>query len=548
MRPINNVVDITNYVMLETGHPVHAFDLKNVETDSIVVRNAAAGEKMTLLNGNEIALTENDVLITNGKTPLALAGIMGGLESGISENTRTVLLEVAAFDPITIRKSARRLGISTDASYRFERGVDSENLAVVIERLGCLLEELAEGTAASEVFDVGSPRENVRIHLRKWYVDRILGTVVPLNRIETILASLGFKLKETGDGWIVECPPHRFDIYQEIDLIEEIGRIYGYEHIKGVLPRILPLGGGKPDSLKRSEKLRNLMEAHGFDEILTYGFINPETIEKLDKEQEYVQLRNPLSLDMAAMRPSIIYGLLESASYNYRRQNKDLRFYEIGKVFDAEPISERTVIGFLSTGRKNPDDYTDDRRTDFYSMKGVVVDLFYYLGLENDFRPSTEKFLEKRAAADVYVAGQKVGYFGVFNTELADGLYDMKTCEVFVGQLDLNRIEEIRNGSKKPVTKISPFPRVFRDLSFLVPLGMTYDRIEAAINNAETKDVAEIAVADVYRGKGIPEGYSSLTITVSFESFSGTLTDERVNRSVSRIIDAVGKLGATLRG
>lgn len=548
LRPINNVVDITNYVMLETGHPVHAFDLEEIKTDTILIRDAKPGEKITLLDDREISLMETDVVITNGNKPLALAGIMGGLESGINEDTKTVFLEVAAFNPVAIRKTARRLGISTDSSYRFERGVDSDNSINVTKRLAQLLEELAEGNAVSNLIDVGAPLEKTNIHLRKWFVDQVLGTVVPLNQITTILTSLGFELKECGDGWNIKCPLYRNDIHQEIDLIEEIGRIYGYEHIESELPRIAPVGGGLPADLKRTAKLRSLVEAHGFDEILTYGFINPETIEKIDEEQEYVQLRNPLSLDMAALRPSIFYGLLESASYNYRRQNKDLRFYEIGKIFSSTAPREKSVIGLLAIGKESPIDYTDRRKVNFYSMKGIVTDVLSYMGVDCEFKPSTESFLEKRASSDVYVNGEKIGYVGIFNTELANSLYDVKTDEIFISQIDIQAVEELKLTGKKAITKISPFPRVFRDLSFLMPLGLTYEKIKAAIEEAGAKDIKEISIADIYSGKGIPEGYTSLTITITFESFKSTLTDERVNRGISRIIDNIGKLGATLRG
>lgn len=548
LRPINNVVDITNYVMLETGHPVHAFDLEEIKTDTILIRDAKPGEKLTLLDEREISLMESDVLITNGTHPIALAGIMGGLESGINGSTRTVFLEVAAFDPVAIRKTARRLGLSTDASYRFERGVDSGNSVEIINQLVQLLEDLAGGKVVSDLIDVGGPLEKTSIHLRKWFVDQVLGTVVPIKKVESILVSLGFELIEKGDGWEVKCPLYRNDIYQEIDLIEEIGRIYGYDHIESELPRISPVGGGLPYELKKNAKLRNLVEAHGFDEILTYGFINPETIGKIDNEKEFIQLRNPLSLDMAALRPSMIYGLLESASYNYRRQNKDLRFYEVGKIFNTGSKREKSALGLLAIGRKNPIDYTDRREVDFYSMKGIINDILSYLGVDCEFKASSEKFLEKRASADIYVNGEKVGYVGIFNTELADNLYEIKTDEVLISQIDIQAVDELKISGKKAISKISPFPRVFRDLSFLIPLGLTFDKIEKAIEEAEAKDISEITIADVYSGKGIPEGYTSLTITITFESFKGTLTDERVNRGISRIVSNIGKLGASLRG
>jgi len=550
LRPINNVVDITNYVMLETGHPIHAFDVDRIGSTKILVRNARNGEELELLDGRKVELNESDLLITNGETPLALAGIMGGEDSGIDVTTDRVLLEVAVFDPVRIRKTARRLGISTDSSYRFERGVDYTDSIYVLKRLAGLMEELCRGRVASKIVDVGRIENPEGISLRKTFVTERLGKELPDGEIERILTGLEFGVERRDGGWIVTPPAFRaYDTTQEVDLVEEIGRIYGYDRIDDELPRILPVSIGVPGYLKRQRKLKELMVANGFDEIISYSFMNPDEIRKVDEEISFVPLQNPLSMDMAVMRPSMVFGMLSAASYNFRRQNRDLKLFEIGSIFSPETgRREYTAVGFAAMGRENPLDFSDKRAIDFFTVKGVIEELFSLFGASPRFGQISRKWLEQGKAVSVIMDGREVGFFGAFSRTLADSLYDIKSGELYVGELNLTLIDSMRNeftGSQR----ISPFPRVSRDLSFLVPSSLAYSELEGIIESSlEGTSFSEIRVSDIYRGKGVEQGFTSVTVTLDFESFERTLTDDEVNDCIAKVLDATSRAGVKLRG
>jgi phenylalanyl-tRNA synthetase beta chain len=549
LRPINNVVDITNYVLLLTGHPIHAFDLSLLNSNEIVVRHAKKDEKMILLDESEIDLIEEDLLITNGKEPVALAGIMGGLNSGIKDDTKTILLEVACFDPIRVRKTCRRLGISSDSSYRFERGVDTANNEDVMSLLVSLMNELSGAVPRSILYDEGKPKDVVEVHLRKWFVDQILGIVVPIAEIERILKSLGFKIKEKGDGWDVIAPSYRFDIEQEIDLVEEIGRIYGYDKVPNELPRILPQANGEPKEFKDSFKIRRMMSAHSYNEIVTYGFMNPEIIKAIQSQyNEQISVLNPLSNELSVMRPSLIYGVLDSVAYNFKRQNKDVKLFEIGHTFNkiGSRYNETEKLCFATTGKINEYDYSDKRNENFYSIKGVIEDIFKYLSLEPEYINSNKGFLEKRSSANIIISDEEVGYFGLFDEEITKDKYNLKNCEIYIAELNLGRL---LNKKKPKVIKpeISQFPRVFRDFSLLMNKNLTFEKMKKEILSCGIKDLADISVIDIYNGKGISEGYYSLTIRFTFESMKKTLTEKAINKNMERIRNAITGLDVQLR-
>lgn len=550
LRPINNVVDITNYVMLETGHPIHAFDVERIGSTEIVVREARNGEKLKLLDGKIVELDSNDMLITNGETPLALAGVMGGEDSGIYLTTKNVLLEVAVFDPVRIRKTARKLGISTDSSYRFERGIDYEDSLYIMKRLADLMKQLAGASVGSKIVDAGGVIKTEPINLRESFITQTLGGSVPIEKTTSILKNLGFKPEKTESGWKVIPPPFRaYDTKQEIDLVEEIGRIYGYDNFGNELPRILPISEGVPESLKRQKKLKELMVAFGFDEIVTYSFINPDEISRIDASVEHLDLANPLSMDMAVMRPSLIYNLLSATSYNYRRQNRDIKLFEVASVFDPKKEQgETTALGFVSTGRENPLDYSDKRVVDFFTVKGIVDEFFSLYGLTPSFSSFSTPWLEKGKAVSVEIEGVNVGFFGAVDISIADSLYEIKSGEVYIAELNLNLVESMMKkfaGAKK----ISPFPRVFRDLSFLVPHSVKYGDLEALISKTlEGTSFGEMRVSDLYNGKGIEPRYKSITVTLAFETFDRTLTDEEINCLVDLVLRETEKIGVKLRG
>jgi len=543
LRPRNNVVDITNYVMLETGHPVHAFDFDRFNRRSIVIRGAEENETLRLLDKRDVVLEEGDLLITNGERPVALAGIMGGYDSGIFDDTKSVLLEVAVFDPVTIRKTSRRLGVQTDSSYRFERGVDTSDSVYVIKRLADLMVRYTGAKTASRICDVGQPRESKYIHLRKWFVDSVLGTVVPIKKIPRILRSLGFEFKESGDGWEVKAPAYRHDIEQEVDLVEEIGRIYGYDRITSKPPRVMPISTDLPEETGKTRRARRMMTSLGFDEVANYSFISPDSLQGIEPEEEPVQLKNPISIDMSIMRPYIFPGLIEVASYNYRRQNRDVRIFEVGRVFSN---TEELHLAILATGRENPSDYSDKRDVSFSTFKGVLGVLLDTFGVSATFSSNDFSWLEKSCRASIYHEDQFLGFVGIFDKERAEHSYEIKSGEIYVAEVSLDNLPRDRHQNVRKVS-FSPFPRIFRDLSFLVPAGVNYETIEKSIRECSPDVLAEVNLTDVYRGKGIPDDYKSITLTLVFESFTGTLKDEDVTKVIERVVSCVEELGARLR-
>ncbi len=543
LRPRNNVIDITNYVMLETGHPVHAFDFGRFRSNSILVRTARENETLQLLDKRQVSLEEGDLLITDGTEPVALAGVMGGLKSGIYEDTSSILLEVAVFDPVTIRRTSRRLGIKTDSSYRFERGVDASDSVYVIERLADLMIKHAGAKVASKIEDAGHFEEAEPIHLRKWYVDSVLGTVVPIKKIPQILDALGFELEERGDGWQVKSPPYRHDIEQEIDLVEEVGRVFGYDRVAAKPPRILPIAADLPEEVLKTRRTRRFLTALGYDEAANYSFISPDSIPGLDQGEELVQLKNPISIDMSLMRPYVFAGLLGVASYNYRRQNKDIRVFEVGRTFTGK---EELHLAMLATGRENPSDFSDKRETTFYTFKGAVEAFLDFFGASPEFVQYELPWLEKSCAAAIHVEGNNIGFLGTFDKDFAEHSYDIKTGELFIAEI---RLDDLSVNRRSDIGKVSfsPFPRIFRDLSFIVPSDIYYEDLERSIRECAPEVLAEVTVTDVYRGKGIPDGHKSITFTLVFESFTGTLKDEEVSRVVEDVVSCVEKLGARLR-
>lgn len=541
VRSINTVVDATNYVMLETGHPVHAFDLNLLKKGTIVVRKARPGEKVVLLDEKEYTLKGGETLITDGESIIAVGGIMGAENSGIKEDTKDVLLEVAHFDHVRIRRSRKNLGINTESSYRFERGVDPENNLYVMERLVELIQKLSGGIATEGVVDVIARKvERRKILVRKERVEKILGKKMESGEIERIFKGLEISFERVEKGWEVLPPSFRPDLEREIDLIEEIGRIHGYDKIPSQpLSRLSDTIGWDDWRIFRRD-LEELMKAHGFDQVVTFSFVDSEKVEKVGLMDETVKLLNPISSDLDVMRPSLFYSLMDVLSGNYKRQNKNVKLFEIGKVFSkkGKNIVEVEKLGAIAVGLENPEDYTDRRNVSFYSLKGVIDDIFERMGVNARYIPSKLKGFFDMRTAKITVGDEEIGFLGMVDPGVLD-MYDVKD-EVYFFEINLETLYRLRERGPKyePTPK---FPYIRRDVSFLVPFGFESSRVIEELKRVGKDLVEKVGVSDVYKGKGIPQDHISVTFYVIFRSKDRTLTDDEVNDLFQKMVESVEK-------
>ncbi len=530
LRPINNVVDITNYVMLETGHPVHAFDLRKIRTGKIVVRDGVKGEKVKLLDEKEYILNGGEVLITDGENILALGGIMGGEESGIYDDTTDILLEVAMFDPVKIRKPSKALGVSSDSSYRFERGVDFDNNVYVIERLSELIHQLAGGTPSEEIVDIYPKKLPEKIvEVEKSLIEKVLGEKV--ENIEEILKPLGFDIEEDEKHYKVFVPSFRyFDVGIPEDIVEEVGRIHGYENLKGEPPKITAIGIGRNEKQKIKYELKNLLTAFGYNEAYTLTFVSSEIANKLGFTGNLVKVANPIISEFDSLRPYIFYGLLDALSYNYRRQQKDVKLFEMGKVFeeiDGKPVEYDSLAG-VATGRENPHDYTDKREISFYSVKGVVEDILRRFGLTAEYKLNEINSFVPTRTVEILVNGENVGFIGMLDPEVADKVYDVKD-EIYIFELNLEKLYSIFNLKKEPI-ELPQYPYVRRDISYLVPKSFEVGKLLQIYKSKEL--VEEVGIDDIYN---IDEQVNSITIYALFRHKERTLSEEEVNGTIEEI-------------
>ncbi|BBE30098.1 phenylalanine--tRNA ligase beta subunit [Tepiditoga spiralis] len=546
IRSINNIVDITNYVMLETGHPVHAFDMDLIG-NQIVVKKGEKGTKVLLLDEKKYELNGTETLITDGEKILALGGVMGGELSGINENTKRILLEVAHFDPVNTRKTSKYHKLQTDASFRFERGVDPNDAEFVMGRLVKLISELANGKSDGKMVDVyPNIIEPKTIKARYEYIKDRLGVEISKEEVEKIYDSFEFKYQTTEFGWVVTVPTNRHDLSIEIDIVEEVGRIYGYHNIESSFPETVMKAGTKGAVVSFKDEVSNIVRSTGYNEIMTYSFMN---IEKMWMEKSEIKLLNPLSAEYEYMRPLVSYGVLESISYNFRNQNRDVKFFEIANVYSKDEsleskIKETLHLSIGATGRENPDDFTDKREVSYYTLKGAVDTLFKELNIIPEYKRVEIEGMSYSQTAEIFVDKEKVGFIGLVDKDYAKKFYGIK-APVYIGELDLSKLFEL----KVPLTKENKnyeYPAIKREYSFIVPIKVAFSEIEEIINKSG-KIIEKISIFDIYKGKNMDEDKISITITITYRASDRTLTDEDVNRVENKMLKKLNNIEVSLR-
>ena len=549
IRPISPVVDVTNFVMLELGQPMHGFDLERIG-GGIRVRMAQAGEKLVLLDGSEVELRPETLVIADDERPLALAGIMGGEASAVTESTRDILFESAFFQPTAIIGRARGYGLHTDSSHRFERGVDPQLAVTALERATELLISIAGGRAGPvvDVVDEARMPRPPQVVLRRERISRLLGVEIAGDEIEEILERLGMQMETAGEGWTVTPPSARFDIAIEADLIEEVGRIHGYANIPENLSSAPVSIQARPEAAFRLERAKQCLVDLGLREVITYSFISPELASLVTPGATPIRLANPISEEMSVMRASLWPGLLTTLQYNLARQQERVRLFESGQVFlqRGEEIEQPAMLGGLLYGGNLPEQWAEKpRKVDFYDLKGVVEAVLALVDEVETFelRPVEEPALHPGQAAAVYRDGREVGRLGLLHPALQKKLDIPGDAWLF--QLELEALREGRLPEFRPVSR---YPSIRRDLALLVKRETSWAEVERCARAAAPEIVRDIRVFDVYTGENIDAGLKSLALSLILQDYSHTLTDEETERAVESVRKALETgLSAKLR-
>jgi phenylalanyl-tRNA synthetase beta chain len=547
LRPIHPVVDVTNYVMLELGQPLHAFDLRNLE-GGIVVRWAREGETLTLLDGHSISLSKDVLVIADHKKSKALAGIMGGEDSGVADDTVDIFIESAFFPPKVIAGRARRYGLSSEAAHRFERGVDPALPRCALERATALLLDISGGipgpiTEARVAKSIPKPHH---ITLRRERLVGILGLPIPDREVASILKRLGMSLKKFGDGWHVIPPGYRFDVRGEEDLIEEVGRIYGFEKIP-MTPLIAAIHpGDASEQLVAPSYLRQCLLQRGYSEVITYSFIAPALDDSLAGAGPGVELKNPISTDMSRLRRSLWPGLIEALRFNLNRQQDRARLFEYGRKYSPQgtDIQEKICISGLAYGRVEPEQWGIPKRSvTFEDVKSDVEAMFSKGSTQPIFIRARHPALHPRRTAAIYLDDQCVGWLGEVHPELVKRLDLPEPAIVF--DVDYQAVSRQRMPGFEPVSR---YPTIRRDIAIVVPENVSASLVIACINEVASTLIRETLIFDIYRGVGIDSGRKSIALGLILQDSSRTLTDEAADAIMSQIVDRLHhKLGATIR-
>ncbi|MGQ3889877.1 phenylalanine--tRNA ligase subunit beta [Legionella sp. CNM-1927-20] len=548
-RAIHPIVDITNYVMLELGQPMHAFDFNYLKGD-IVVRYSNKNESIELLDGQQLSLPEGVLLIADNKEPLAVAGVMGGAQSAVNETTVDIFLESAFFSPPVIAKVARRFGIFTDSAQRFERGVDPNLQVIAMERATALILEIAGGHAGPTILKKEQQflPVNQPINFNPLKVKKLTGLDVSEAETKQILTHLGMFITEKEKMWQVTAPSYRFDIHLDVDLVEEVVRLYGYDRIPGS-KIVAPLVTGEINLLEvLSIKFNHFFTTRNYYETISYSFVDPELQRIICPNTEALTLLNPISSELSQMRVSMWPGLIASMIHNIHRQQTTIKFYENGVIFNSinGKIQEENCVAGLLTGEYSPLSWLEEKRKlDFYDAKGDLEALFRLLHLKDVyFKPSEHPALHPGKTAEIIWQNQTIGWCGVLHPRIADAL-DLSD-EVILFEL---KTQALTTSTTTHYCKISKYPQIRRDLSFLVNKNILAEEIKMAVMQIVNPQLLKsFDIFDVYTGKAIPADKKSLAIAITLQDNNRTLIDEEINEIISAIIkELTGKFAITLR-
>lgn len=558
-RSINNVVDVTNYVLMEYGHPLHAFDFKLLAGGKIVVKPAADGEEFGTLDGQIRTLQSSDLTICDGERAVALAGIMGGKNSEIADDTTEILIESAYFNPSTIRRTSKRLGLHTESSHRFERGTDVNIVTIALNRAASLIADVAGGTIAQGIIDAyPQPVTERQISVRVDRVNQVLGLDLSAGDISSLFARLELTVQKSEDGVLdVAVPSYRVDLEREIDLVEEVARLHGFEHIPVTMPLARIISEPSPPYLTVAKKVKDLLVCQGLSEVINYSFFAPDAYDKIqlgaaDYRRNTIQLLNPLSDEQSIMRTTLLPGLLETAARNASFRILNQRIFEMRRIYlpkhgDQLPDEPPFIAGLL-TGLRNVEGWNQAKtEVDFYDVKGILENIFDALAIANyslDVR-EPEAFYHPGKAAYVVINGQVAGSLGEIHPAVQEA-YGLEKA-LFYFELNFEKLVECRK-VERTVSAPSRFPDTYRDIALLVADDMPADTVVACARKVKAAEISDIAIFDLYKGENIPAGQKSIAIRVRYSSKEKTLTDEEVTPIHQQVIQVLQqKLNASIR-
>ena len=545
IRPINNVVDVTNYVLLYFGQPMHAFDLDKFEDSRIVARDARDGEKLVTLDGEERELTAEDIVITVADKPVALAGVMGGASTEIDNNSENVVLEAAVFDGKSVRKTSSRLNLRSESSSRFEKGVNNDTVLEALDFAAAMLQELANGTVLAGRVQAGSvDTEPVQVSTSLDYVNVRLGTELTFADIEDVFAKLGFGLSGDAEKFTVSVPRRRWDIAIQADLVEEIARIYGYEKLPTTLPEAAGTAGELTKTQALRRKIRTIAEGAGLTEIISYALTTPEkAVEFAVTPTNLTELMWPMTVDRSALRQNMVSGMLDTVAYNVNRKNSNVAIYEIGKVFEQKGNpkedlpNEINTFAFAISGLVAEKDFqTQATPVDFFYAKGIVEALFDKLEVSVDYVPTKDlASMHPGRTAAIVLDGQTIGFLGQVHPQTAKN-YGIP--ETYVAEINLNAVEAALQPDQ-PFVEITKFPAVSRDIALLLKAEITHQEVLDAIYSAGVKRLVAVKLFDVYAGEKLGVGMKSMAYSLTFQNPNDNLTDEEVAKYMEKITKAL---------
>ena len=548
VRPISNIVDVTNYVLLELGQPMHAFDRARLGGNEIRIRTARTGEQLRTLDGQTRELSSDMLVIADADRPIAIAGVMGGAESEVTASTTAIVLESAYFQPSSVRRTSKALGLKTEASMRFERGTDPRLPVTAMERACALLVAIGAGRPSGTLSDRYPARIEPRaVRLRRRRIAAFLGLTIPDVDVRRILDSLGFALRDADEGWDVTVPTRRVDVHREADLLEEVARHYGFERIPATFPPLVSAAPAIDPRTVRARLLRSMMTGAGFSEAVTFGFIAAEVAAPFAGDGGLVPIANPLSENFAVLRPSLLPGLVDAVAYNRRREQRDVRLFELGVRF-SRGTGERRALGCAWMGAAIGEHWSGGGRdVDFFDVKGLVQRIGETFAIDVDTRPHQEPWLVAGRAAAVTAGGVTIGVMGQL-APAAAGRHGVPTADaVYVAELDVDEIERIAASASRRIDPLPRFPSVTRDISILVDAAVASATIRETIRRSGPETLVLVREFDRYQGKGIPDDKVSLSLHLVFRSPDRTLTDVEVQPAMDTILAALKEQHAAIQ-
>ena len=547
LRSINNIVDVSNFILMEMNHPNHVFDLDKIEGNEIKVKSAVKGDKLVTLDEQERELEDGDIVICDSKKILALGGVMGGLDSEVTDNTKNILLEVAQFNPQNVRKTSRRLTLSSDSSYRFERGIDVEDSIKVINRLANLIQEVAGGEILNGYVDVYPvPHENKVAELNFERLNRFVGKVIPREKVIEILRNLEIDVKDNGETLTLIAPSYRGDLELEQDYFEEVIRMYGFDNIENILPRVDINKNSTLDTTKLTDRVKTICASVGLKEVINYSFIPKDALQKLKftgvSEDKLIDISNPITEDFVTMRPTLLYSLIKNAKDNMNRNVSNIRFFEVSRTFEkAEELAKEDIkVGIILAGENDKTLWNPKPvHYDFYDLKGIVEEIFSKLKFQSfSIKRSVQTEFHPGRSADVFVGKEYIGSFGEIHPDVLENFgLDKKT--VLVAEFNIELIKKYIN---KPFVYqgIVKYPAVPRDLALVMNENILVGDVLKTIEKIDKK-VEKVELFDIYQGIGVEPGKKSVAISILLRDDSKTLEEKEINDIIDKILAKMKK-------